>query len=213
MNATDIIQLAADLSVGLDTPTDLDKSLYLRYLNLVHFDVYKTVGVNNPYLPIIQETVSVTEGVGKLKGSPFIIKSVNYYESNSPKILKATSYDVILSSDPQEKETGSPRYWYYAGQALHIYPKATQEIHVVYMPSAKAFTLDTIEEEIPYPPLYHHVLADGICYYILQSDSGMRTKDEAKLALAKYDKGKKSLHGYLVALGGTSSIGSTFSVV
>ncbi len=212
MDVKDMINLAASLSVGLDKPTLEDANIYLRYLNLVHFELYKSVAMFNPYIPVEKETMIITNGVGKFINTPFAIASVHYYEGNAVRILKKQSYDLILQSDPEERKAGLPLYWYYQNRSLNIYPKKTTHVGVVYIGEPKEFTLNTIEEEIPYPAIYHQVLVDGMSYYIYQGESGLKTENTAMQAFAKFEKGKHNLYAYLLSLSG-ASIGSTYSVV
>lgn len=215
MNVKEIIQIAADLSVGLNKPTTEDQDIYLRYLNLVHFDLYRATAAFNPYISMMLDVYTADKtGVGfvKLTKIPFSIVGVSYISNGIASVLKRKSFEDIIENDFMQTSVGNPVNWYYQNKQLYIYPIKAVELAVRYIPEASVFTINTLESEMPYPALYHQVLVDGISYYLFQGESGLKSSDDAKLALAKFEQGKRMLYAYLLNLSG-GSIGSTYSVI
>ncbi len=212
MDVREILDLAAQQSVGLESPTALDQSVYLKYLNLVHAELYRKTAPINPQAEMVTETHETPDGSFKPQGFPVIIRSVYVAIANNPLILKPITYDKILAKDPEMLLAGQPRYWFFLNKKIQTYPKQENTFKIIYVKEPDPLTIETLSEQIPYPPLYHQVLIDGTCYYLFQGETGMKNKEELTLALNKWERGRQELYSYLMNLSGTNLI-STFSEV
>ena len=54
MNVSDLIDLMANLSIGLDNPSDSDTVTFLKFLNLAYFELLQDSHAQNPQVPIIR---------------------------------------------------------------------------------------------------------------------------------------------------------------
>lgn len=209
MNVAEIINLVADLSIGLDTPAADDQAVFLKYLNLAHAELFRKTAAASPVVKILRENnLNVTDGkVDALSQSPFLIRTVTMMDQNKP--LLATSLEAIEKTDPLLTKTGQPWGWYYANKTVCIYPLAssnaeagTNQVGVSYLAEPLSLTLNTLSADIPYPALYHPVLVDGTCYYLFQTEAGFKNDLKMKLALDRWERGKSELLCYLRNLSG-----------
>lgn len=209
MNVAEIINLVADLSIGLDTPTADDQAVFLKYLNLAHAELFRKTAAASPVVKILRENnLNVTDGkIDPLSQSPFLIRSVTLMAQNKP--LLATSLEAIEKTDPLLTKTGQPWGWYYAHSAVFVYPltssnaeAGTNQVGVSYLAEPLSLTLNTLSADIPYPALYHPVLVDGTCYYLFQTEAGFKNDLKMKLALDRWERGKSELLCYLRNLAG-----------
>lgn len=212
MNVREILKLVSEQGVGLEEPTDIDNTVYLRYLNLVHFDLYRSVASINPFAKIEEKEGNAVAGKLELGSTPFLVRSVYIPIKNNAQILRSISYDEILKTDPAMDASGKPERWFFLNNNIQLYPKShTGTVKVVYMDDPKEFTIGTLSEQIPYPTIYHQVLVDGTIYYLFQGEGGLKNKQELALSLARWEKGKKALYAYLMGQSGEHL--STYSEV
>jgi hypothetical protein len=213
MDVKEVIKLVSDLSVGIETPTSFDEEIYLRYLNLVHFELYRGVGTINPYVPLIEEEYAVEAGTFEPNAVPFVVRSVYVPIPNNARVLSPISYDEILKQDPNRDRPGLPQFWFYMNKKMTLYPSQYEgPVRLITMGTPERFTIETLEEQIPYPPLYHQVLVDGTCYYLFQGEMGLKNQAELVASQGRWEKGKKELYSYLMTLSGTGLL-STYSEV
>jgi hypothetical protein len=206
----EIIDLIAKLSIGLDSPTVDDRSIYLSYLNLAHFELYKKVAAVNTRIAIQRDILNVTNGVvDPLTKDMFNIRSV--YRNDINFQLKPYSFDKIQTRDPSLIYTGQPTYWYYINNQLTVWPLFTQTVEnggigVVYDLQPLPFDLDDNSDlSIYYPVPYHPVLIDGASYYMFQSETGFRTESKMNSMMTRWETGKNNLYNYLRVSGGKST--------
>ena len=113
MNVKEIIQLAAEQSVGLETLSPEDEALYLKYLNLVHSELYLMTAQVNPFAPILKEKVEAIQGRIELEALPLVVKSLYVPIAGNPLTLQPITYNKILATDPEKALGGLPQYWYF----------------------------------------------------------------------------------------------------
>lgn len=212
MNVREIIKLAAEQSVGLEDLSPEDAALYLKYLNLVHAELYRKLAQINPFAPISKETLQATQGKIELETIPLVVKSLYVPIEGNPLVLKPIRHDTILERDPERAMRGMPQYWYFFNQGIEVYPSYEGALKLVSIKDPEMFTIETVEAQIPYPPSYHQVLVDGTCYYLFQGETGLKNKEELGTSLAKWEMGKRELYAYLLNLSGTRLL-STYSEV
>lgn len=211
----EILNLVAQLSIGLDSPTTDDQSIFLNYLNLAHFELYKKVASVNTIIPIQRDILNVADGVVDPLTQPiFNIRSV--YRKDINLQLIPSSFDKIQVMDPSLIITGEPAYWYYINSTLNVWPLFTQAtenggIGVVYDVQPVLFDLDDNSDlSVYYPIAYHPLLVDGTCYYMFQSETGFRNESKMTLMYNRWEAGKTTLYNYLMMSGG-KNLYSTYS--
>jgi hypothetical protein len=124
MDVSQILNLLATLSIGLDDPSDSDKAIYLTYINVAYTELLQETLSQNPFVPIVTDTlIPTTNGqitLSQFTETPFVFKTVYDAASNRP--LTATNIQAIQKKDPGFTGTGLPKEWYFSGGALNIYP-------------------------------------------------------------------------------------------
>lgn len=212
MNVSDILNDIGLLGVGLENPTSEDQAVFLKYLNLAHFDLFRKTAALNPKVIVLHQTVNANNGVlDPLAFYPFLVKKVYVVQQNW--LLNPISIDVIQKDDPSiSKVETRPQYWYYYNNTLNIYPLYTGQIGVFYIPDPISLEADTYEINIPYPVAFHPILIDGACYYLFQGEGAFKDALKMQTALARWEQGKTELMSYLTTLAGQSYY-STFSRV
>jgi len=105
----------------------------------------------------------------------------------------------VIEKDPSFKETGTPYNYFIQGKVVQFYPVQTVVLPVViwYIPQPVPFTLQTQEEDIPYPIAFHTTLVDGALYYLFQEEGGFKNSQKANEASKRWIVGKSSLSSYL----------------
>ncbi len=198
MNVSDILTLMATLSIGGENLTDTERSIFLSYLNLAHFDLYAaTANLNQNLLTV--ETLANEEGSNsiELPQTPFLIDKA--YIASLQKTLIQRSLADILKTDPDLSQEGQPQSFYRRNNVVQFYPSQTisYDTTIWYVPSPTPFTKDTLEADIPYPPAYHPVLADGALSYVFQDDGGFKNSQREYEAKRRWERGKSRLLSYL----------------
>lgn len=211
----EILNLVSQLSIGLDSPTNDDIPIFLSYLNLAHYELYKKVASVNTIIPIQRDILNVTNGiVDPLTQSMFKIRSV--YRNDINVQLKPYIYNRIQEKDPSLSITGEPIYWYYINNTLSVWPLFTQTIAnggigVVYNIQASPFDLEENSDlSIYYPEVYHPLLVDGTAYYMFQSETGFRNDNKMNAMATRWEVGKTNLYNYFLMSGGDNFY-STYS--
>lgn len=197
MNVADIINLMGSLSLESDNVSDGEKAIFLQYLNLVHLDLYAaTANFNSDIL--VRENLANQQDSNEitLSETPFIINKV-YIPGTFTK-LNPKSLFTLIEEDPDLSKTGEPTDYWAKKNVINFYPAQTKIINTViwYAPMSQPFTLNTQEDEIPYPVQYHNILADGALYYVFQDASGFKNPLKEEEAKMRWQKGKSRLLSY-----------------
>lgn len=210
MLVSDILDLMANLGIGLDEPTKDDNEIYLRYLNLAHFELYRHTASVNPFLILQKDILSVNNGVVDSLTAPlFSIRKV--YRTDTNLGLIAYSIDKVLDSDPSLSVIGNPIYWYYANNNLNVWPLWTQQdgLGVIYNTEINYLKIND-DLNSYYPLSFHPLLADGAVYYLFQSETGFKNDIKMKKAEERWNEGRTNLYNYFLTVAG-KPIYSTFS--
>ena len=211
MLVSDILNITANFSLGLDFPTPDDLPIYLRYLNLAHFEAYRYTALINPFLNVNRETLDVDNGIAPpLSNTFFSIRKVYRTDTNKP--LIETSYDEIIDKDPSLTQAGFPDYWYFINNSLNVWPLWTQAqgVGIIYNRSVTPLNLND-DLSPPYPVEFHPVLADGTAYFLFQGEeAGFKNDSKMKIAQDRWNKGKADLYNYLFAVS-RKKVYSTYS--
>jgi len=203
MHVRDIIQSALNLcNIGTRDEQEY-KAVYLPYLNQVHHELFNYTAASNVYAHISKHEVDLTEGISPEdeKVAPFLIKKVVLDDGS---VLLQKSYDWLLTADPLRQYKAAPIYYAIHYYRLYVYPAFTGRIHLIQTDPPHRLTLDTTSDELPYPESYHHVLVDGLSYYLSVDEFGdIHTNRQTKAAYTKYEQGKRQLYSYLLNAFGT----------
>lgn len=210
MLVSDVLNLVANLSIGLDSPTPDDQIIWLRYLNLAHFELYRHTAPVNPFLTLQTDTLNVNNGVVDALSQP-IFAPRTVYRADINQIIQPYSLDKVLQCDPGLQVEGEPKYWYYANNSLNVWPLWTQAngIGVIYNTRANIFQINE-DVSIYYPLEFHTLLADGTAYYLFQSEVGFKNDLKMQKAKDRWNEGKTNIYNYFVTVSG-KPIYSTYS--
>ena len=212
MQVSDLLGVMANLSVGLDNTTPTERTIFLQYLNLAHFELYQETANFNQDL-ILQENLASPENTNTVTLSqiPHVMNAV--YDVAHKQTLNRISRADLLSLDPALAATGTPEKYFIQKDSLQFYPTQTAvtQVSVWYIPQPSLLTENTDESEIPYPPAYHPVLVDGGLYYLFQQEGGFKNTTKENEALIRWQNGKTRLLSYLYTSSG--EFFSTFSNV
>lgn len=214
MNVRELINQIGLRAFGIESPTEIDRKIYLDLLNTVHFELYRKTALVSPCVEEALRKVELKEGEKFplpscfLNKMPFMIKKVTVKD----KSLKQTQLGKILDTDPRLTKSGDPEYWGLFSKSLFIYPAYKGDAFVHAVEDCMLLKEDTLEEEIPYPPMYHDVLVDGCVAKTLSTEGGLKNSKEAEYSSIRWTKGYNELYQYYLSLTGEKG-SSTFSNV
>ena len=213
MDVLDIIELMGNQSGNTDSPSKDEVIIFLRYLNLAYSELLRETILINPYISIIEETLTSTDGIiSDFSQKPFLIRHVWNPEDNNN--IRPGDVDYIMKTDPNRSYKGYNKasVWYFWNNRLNTYPLITGQLKVQYIVHPPLLELNTPSEELFIPPLYSPILADGACYYIFQEVTGFKNQTKMMKAEEKWKNGIKSILSYFKAPTG-NKIYSTYSKI
>jgi hypothetical protein len=212
MRVSEILTLMGHLSVGNDNITPTERAIFLKYLNLAHWELYQETANFNQDL-LIQENLTTEQGTNavELSRMPYLVSSV--YDQTRKRILTRLSIEDAVEHNSDAPVQGAPCAYFIQKNILTFVPPQTAPVSVSvwYIPQPSPLTEETegqasLEEDIPYPVAYHPVLADGALYYLFQEEGGFKSASRELEARKRWESGKSKLLSYLY-----SSSGQTFS--
>ena len=212
MQVSGLLTLMGNLSLGNDNITQVERAIFLQYINLANLELYQVTANFNQNL-LIKETVANQAGLNyaQLSGTPYLVNSV--YDLTHQRQLRQISLTDAIERDPAFVSTGNPCQYFVRQDMIRFVPvqTAVTSIKVWYVPQPITLTEQTPEQDIPYPLAYHPVLVDGALYYLFQEEGGFKNLQKAQAAQGRWELGKERLIAYLYNSSGTSF--STFSSV
>ena len=212
MEVQKLLTLMGNLSLGNDNITEVERAIFLQYLNLAHLELYQVTANFNQNL-LIQETVANQAGLNyaQLSGTPYLVNSV--YDLTHQRHLRRISLTDAIEHDSAFVSTGKPCQYFVRQDMIRFVPvqTAVTSIKVWYVPQPITLTEQTPEQDIPYPMAYHPVLVDGALYYLFQEEGGFKNLQKSTDAQRRWEVGQTRLLAYLYNSSGTSF--STFSSV
>ena len=212
MEVQKLLTLMGNLSLGNDNITQVERAIFLQYLNLAHLELYQVTANFNQNL-LIQETVANQAGLNyaQLSGTPYLVNSV--YDLTHQRQLRRISLTDAIERDPAFVSTGNPCQYFVRQDMIRFVPvqTAVTSIKVWYVPQPITLTEQTPEQDIPYPMAYHPVLVDGALYYLFQEEGGFKNLQKSTDAQRRWAVGQTRMLAYLYNSSGTSF--STFSSV
>jgi hypothetical protein len=213
MKISDILDFMGLIGVGTDVLTDSDKAIYLQYINQAHYELYNyTAALNEDLLISEEKTTTANIGDVDLSNRPLSVNTV--YVDGYIKPLTQKRRMEFVDYTKQSISPGSPCIFTFRLKKLSIYPimkDITYDLDIWYTPENTDLAENTPEDDIPYPPSFHYVLREGALYYLFQDEGGFKNPEKVTNQLAKWEKGKQDLYGYLFHK--TGDIVSTFSNV
>jgi hypothetical protein len=215
MQVSGLLNLMGNLSLGNDNITQVERSIFLQYLNLAHLELYQvTANFNQDLLEKYDAEIPANTHEHDLGFTPYLINEVWVGASlATSRKLKRKSLAALLATLPVWQNPGTLEYYYLRKQVIGFVPKSTVPFEVMlhYVPQPITLTEQTPEQDIPYPLAYHPVLVDGALYYLFQEEGGFKNLQKAQAAQERWELGKERLIAYLYNSSGTSF--STFSSV
>lgn len=210
MNVSKMITTMRNLSIGKVYSDDDANDIALTYLNLAHDELYReTANLNDRVfvkdtLPSIANQTRII-----LTRVPFLILKATcegrYSDLRGLSFIEFDSYKRRL--DYQD----FPAVYNNIGVNFDFFPIVTGGFYnfdIIYAPERIPLTIETTENEIPYPLSFHGVLVDGALYYLFQDEGGFKNPIKEKKAEDRWVNGKADLVTYLY--GRNDKIISTF---
>lgn len=205
MNVIDILNLMGTLSIGNSNITPSEQAIFLTYLNLANLELYRATANFNQDLLVSETFDPDPEDLNyELANIPFLVNSV--YLPDTKVRLERLSQADLIRKDPNLSKTGQPLNYVVQGKTISLYPPQEIPVKAVvwYVPSPIPFDINTPESFIPYPSVFHPVLADGGLYYVFQDAGGFKNSEREADAKARWNRGKSELLSYLYNVSGES---------
>lgn len=212
MNVLDIINLMGNLSIGNDNVTNTEQYIFLKYLNIAHFELYRaTANINQSILVSETITNNPNQNEWPLSQAPLLVYKV--YIPSLTRGLKYLSLYEIMEKDPDLSKTGVPYHYFVQGNIVKLQPVQTSVYSAViwYIPGPTEFAITSSSSDIPYPEFFQSILADGALYYLFLDEDGFKNTQKQMEAKERWSKGKSSLISYFYNMSGKPI--STFSNV
>jgi hypothetical protein len=193
MKIDDMLNFMAIQGIGNDSPTDEDKTIYLKYLNVAHNELYSLItlwgSAKSTYFP-----VDIVNGQGVLPND--VMRIARAVDVEHKQVLDVEDIARLEEVDPLLEATGTPTCYYIQEPYIHTYPATTHTLQLRYFKFPNELTISTAETDIPYPAPYHHVLVDGALYYLLQAEGGFKAIPKIREAAIRWQTGKTALISY-----------------
>jgi hypothetical protein len=212
MEVSTLLSLMGNLSLGNDNITQVERAIFLQYLNLANLELYQiTANFNQDLLVQVTLANQVDSNQVQLPETPYLVNSV--YDLTHQRQLRRISLNDAITKDPAFIANGNPTQYFVKRDVLEFVPTQTAitSINVWYVPQPTTLTEQTPEQDIPYPLAYHPVLVDGALYYLFQEEGGFKNLQKAQAAQARWEVGQTRLLAYLYNSSG--QLFSTFSSV
>ena len=212
MEVSTLLSLMGNLSLGNDNITQVERAIFLQYLNLANLELYQiTANFNQDLLVQVTLANQVNSNQVQLPEIPYLISSV--YDLTHQRQLRRISLTDAITKDPAFTANGNPTQYFVQRDVLEFVPTQTAitSINVWYVPQPTTLTEQTPEQDIQYPLAYHPVLVDGALYYLFQEEGGFKNLQKAQAAQARWEVGQTRLLAYLYNSSG--QLFSTFSSV
>ena len=212
MEVSTLLSLMGNLSLGNDNITQVERAIFLQYLNLANLELYQiTANFNQDLLVQVTLANQVDSNQVQLPETPYLVNSV--YDLTHQRQLRRISLNDAITKDPAFIANGNPTQYFVKRDVLEFVPTQTTitSIKIWYVPQPIILAENTPEQDIPYPLAYHPVLVDGALYYLFQEEGGFKNLQKAQAAQARWEIGQTRLLAYLYNSSG--QLFSTFSSV
>lgn len=203
MNVATMVSLMGTLGIGESLNTNVSQATTLQFLNLAHDELFsKTANFNTDIL--VDETFTSDANVPsiQLDETPYLVSRV--YVKNPWQPLPLIQTDILKLTDTIQSQyppqAGTPKLFAKVGKYLNFFPFQTDIAYtfsIFYTPTNTALTIDTQENQLPYPIPYQRILVDGGLYYQALAEGGFRTTKASEEAKVRWMKGISDLEEYL----------------
>lgn len=199
MIVDDIVDLIIALSPSSELQSsDLERSIYLSYINLVWSEVYSKIATDNRRAQIRENFVN-TEWTEIIETSrkPLAINQVylplfkNNYKNG---ILPQKSIFEIQEIDPDLSIIDYPKCFFLQNDIIRLYPQPPEAFifsaTVSYTPDFEPLSLNST---LPIPNAYYRVIADGSIKYLLIDMGGFKDNLSKEKAEKRFIEGMNDL--------------------
>jgi hypothetical protein len=198
LNVAEIVDTMCLLGIGEANQPQLEKDIALKYLNLVHAELYRKTAIFNTDAISHEELTSVAgESTVVLSRIPHAISTI--IVQGQPKELTGIGRLKFLKNKILNPNSGNPCYYTYDLEDISFWPILPNSVYVMdvlFIIPWGPFDYDTLESDIPYPPLFHSILVDGGLTYLYQDEGGFRTADKVKKTEERWKDGKAEILSY-----------------
>lgn len=194
MTIDDMLNFMAAQGIGNDSPTDSDKAIYLKYLNIAHDELYRLVILFSD-TKSAYATLQIVDGNALLPAD--LLRIGRATDVDHTRNLEVMDITLLEEHDPLLQRTGSPFYYYVIDGSIYTYPTSSHTLKLRYFKVPGLLTLSSGEQDVPYPKPFHHVLVDGALYYLLQAEGGFKTIPKMQAAAIRWQSGKTALISFL----------------
>lgn len=152
---------------GDEASVQIDDTDIMRYIN----DVVKEIAVQND---LMQATGTMPSVIGQTIypfPSDYLSMRSLYYNNMKVKPLKRTEYDeYIISSDPDETQTGTPFIYTRWGTNFFLYPKPDSVKTIKLFYQQRPVEVTALTDTIPLPTEYHLRVVEYCLQQAYQTD-------------------------------------------
>lgn len=199
MNVPQMLELMGTLGVG-EGANVIPNDVYIQYLNIANLELYtKTANFNDDILEEFLGQNTAGSNFFDLPIVPHLITNVLPTGQKNPLVKRSrVRFDTYVYENPNSQI--QPYIYKRVKNRLTFYPynlNIVYPMNVYYAPPPAWLTINTQEQDIPYPIAYHKVLVDGALHYLFAGEGGFRSTKNQDRADADYAKGTKSLIAYL----------------
>lgn len=200
MTVDEMLNTMGLLGVGQDMSSPADKAIFLTYLNLAHQELFAATASLNQDL-ITAELLENINGDNLVYPAqkPHLVQKVQIQGDYQP--LRRITFDQYINKTIYaNNSSGRPSYYVPHKEAIYLYPTdpaRRYQVAVFYTAPYEDLTLNTLEEEIPYPVAYHHVLLNGGLTFLFMDEGGFRSTSKEQKIEEKWERGKQDLITFL----------------
>lgn len=181
MDVKDIIDLMSQTSIGIDESTVATRKIYLKYLNLYHFELYNKVVKVNPFIET-NEIFRVEEDLNLLlkKDGSKLRYNNNFVDIKNIIFIKIRNglFGELLPFYIKDNCV-------FIDKPIGFFKKNYSWVKLNCTPCAKMLEENTKQEDIPYPANYQQVLIYGANYHMYQNEGGMRSTSQMQFNMVK----------------------------
>lgn len=171
MDVRDIVDLMGRTSIGIDAPTKSSIDLYLKFLNLYHFELYNKVAYINSFIS--------KDRIGWIDPYNNTLVITGDVAAKASDYLKVYNIDWIKTADGVSNKNYLPfkikDNVFVIDKPIGFFEDDNNWVSFNFIPNPSLFDIDTEEEDIPYPIAYHQVLIYGANYHMYQNEGGLRS--------------------------------------
>jgi hypothetical protein len=192
-NVQEIIDFISTEALGANVADETDTAIFLKYINKVWGDIYRTLGATCPELFAVNVTGIATPS------APFTIDAdktpseiVWVLDTTNGRYLTRKTYEELMDIYGVEMDAqDAPAYFYVTHDAnnrvqINPYPLASVSLRVRTMPPIVTLNADTDLGVTRTPAEYHDALGWGALEYIFHSEDKFRDQFQLQRSRTRY---------------------------